>query len=113
MKKIAGSLPFETYEHGKMSEVYDRMTLKQLLVELDKAMTLDKTDPDKDRWDWSKIHPLRREIGLKLGYSLAEDIDKVIKEVLNEVIGELNDNFTKFKEHRHDKDTSYSEKPVW
>ena len=113
MKKIAGSLPFEPYEHGKMSEKYGRMTLKQLLAELDKAMTLHEDDPDKDRWDWKKIEPLRREIALRLGVGLTEDLNSVVKLALNEIIDAININFDKFVNHRHDKDKSYSEKPVW
>lgn len=123
MKKIERDLPFRAHHHGKMEYSYAHMNVKQLFAEYDKKLTefdAYREDPNNTKWDWSLVDPLRRAIATRLGFALVEDINTVVTNVINDVVTELNEittkqneNFTKFKEHRHNTDKRYSEKPVW
>ena len=65
------------------------------------------------KYDWDTIHSIQEILAQRLDYVLIDDLNKVIKTVLNNIIAEHNEFKKNFENHRHNKEENYSGKPVW
>lgn len=112
MKKITGSLPLDSFEHHSLNEDLSLKTTAVLIEILSDGIKMGDI-PDDDEYDWDTIHAARRILAQRLNYVLVEDLNKVLKIVLNNIIDEHNEFKKNFENHRHNKEENYSGKPVW
>ena len=101
------------WEHSKIDQELDTLTMLGLFEKLDEAIDITETDPDERKYDGELARKIYVVLASRLEYALSHDINKELRKGLikhEEAIEELN---KRFSNHRHDKDTSYSEKPVW
>ncbi len=112
MKKITGSLILDSFEHRSFDRELDLLTTEELLQRLSSAATIED-GPDGNTWDFDVINPITHILAQRLDYVLVDDLTKVLKTVLNEIITEHNEFKKNFENHRHNKEENYSGKPVW
>lgn len=109
LDRFTSPLPFDVYEHKKANSEYTSKTLAELFELLEEVYTPSPNEEvDHDRWV-----EITAVISERFRFARSQDIDKVIRTILNEMIEKQNELIKAFVMHRHDKKKSYSEKPVW
>ena len=109
MDRLKSSLPFGIYEHRRSNEDYTKKTVKELLVMLDKVYKPSPSE-DVDHDKWVEITAVLAE---RFDLVRVRDASKTMLYELNELIDKQNELIKAFISHRHDKEKSYSGKPVW
>lgn len=107
--RFTGSLPLEVCEHMRVDEEYSSKTVKELLKMLDTVYT-PHPEENLDHDKWTGITAV---LATRFNLLRVRDADKVIREILNEMIDKQNELIKAFLSHRHNKDENYSGKPVW
>ena len=108
-EKLNYSLPLDVYEGRAANEEYTSKTIEELLQLLDEVY---KPSPalDVNHDTWEEITVVLAE---RFRFARVQDVDEVVRIVVNEMIDKQNELIKAFIAHRHNKDENYSGKPIW
>lgn len=97
------------YEHAKLSEEYSNKTSLELLEIIDKAYMA----KDGETVNWKPVNKAEDVLLSRLSGNLVSALNTDVREELIRIIARQNELIEAFRNHRHDKDKSYTGKPVW
>lgn len=97
------------YEHEGLSEEYSNKTSLELLKIIDKAYMV----KEGETVNWKPVNKAENVLIHRLSGNLVSALNSDLREELLRIIAIQNELIGAFYNHRHDKDKSYTEKPVW
>ena len=103
------------YDHHDLDKEYEMKTSVELLEIIDsgyKSLESDEEE-EKRRIDWKPINKAENVLAYRLTGNLIKGINEDLQQELIRIIARQNELIECFLNHRHDKDKSYTEKPVW
>ncbi len=108
MADYSESLPRESKKSKLYTELYEK-PLKELIEEFDKV----DTQPGGAITDYPRYEVLKGVIADKLSLPTRDILLVTLNESLKEVHEMIADLDDEFKNHRHNLDKTYGEKPIW
>jgi len=97
------------YEHAKLSDEYSPKTSLELLEIIDKAYMA----KEGETVNWKPVNKAEDALLSRLSGNLVSALNTDLREELIRIIARQNELIEAFRNHRHDKDKNYTEKPVW
>ena len=101
------------WEHTKAVKDLRIVSTIDLLKRLDKAIEVKEPDQDNRKYDYKEAHAIIDVLSFRLEYTQPNHINEETRKQisrLSEGIEELN---KRFENHRHPKEKTYTDKPVW
>ncbi|HUW44728.1 MAG TPA: hypothetical protein VMW50_02940 [Dehalococcoidia bacterium] len=112
MKKVEpprNEVLLKIYDHESLDEEYENKTSIELLEIIDKAQLA----KEGEKVDWKPVNKAENVLIYRLSGNLVTALNTDLREELIRIIARQNELIEAFRNHRHDKDKSYTEKPIW
>jgi len=109
----SSTITMHPYEHRELKEKLDHVSTTVLLDQLDEELQVMKPYDDQQGINYNTVKDIEVILAERLGFPIEAFYNEDLTESLNRLVDKVNELIEVFKNHRHDKDKNYTEKPVW
>jgi hypothetical protein len=99
-----------TSEHYSLDDDFSKLSTMELFEKLDEEFL---RDPEDETFDWDNYKKIFPIILSRIHASSRDSINTDLREQIIILTNKINELIGAFVNHRHNKEPTYSEKPVW